>query len=487
MVTLVAEQAGKASPIITQQEIGLEKKLYNAIKDGAVATDEEAAAFIYGSSDLSANYRMLKSRLRKKVLNTIIFLDQTHASEFEPSSPEIHECELLLHQVRKLYDFGEYKVTKKLTEQILSISVSSQLTEFTVKALEYQRGISLLVQDKPKFTSINQELQLYYNLETAERKAKNIFYAARIELTGKASSKNQYLPQLVTVLHELKELWQQTSVSKIFYYYHSLRITQLEMEGNYEAIFGAIQEAEKLLKQGVLNTRWYNARFNNYIKTYAYIRTNQYALGLAFAQKHLVDYNPKSFNWFAYMENYIQLALYAREYKLAVELMAQVTGNDYLNSLSRNKRERWELHRRYLLLCCGDIKEEEYNFLKKEICAFKILSTDKEGSNLPIIIYRLIDNLIYNKFDALECQPELINKYISRHLRGEKAERVRIFLRLLLLVVKEEGDLNLIQLKSKPLLEKLSAATKSEDTYAELEIVPYEHLWELVINGLQRK
>lgn len=95
--------------------------------------------------------------------------------------------------------------------------------------------------------------------------------------------------------------------------------------------------------------------------------------------------------------------------------------------------------------------------------------------------------MIHNNFDALESQPELINKYIFRHLRGEKAERVRVFLRLLLLIVKEEGDLNQIQSKSRFLLEKLTAAMKPEDTFAELETVPYEHLWELVIDGLQRK
>ncbi|MBF9254878.1 hypothetical protein I2I11_16365 [Pontibacter sp. 172403-2] len=488
LVKLVAEQSGKASPLITQQEEdSFEKKLFDAINEGAVTTDEEAAAYIYGSANLSASYRMLKSRLRKKVLNSFIFLEQAHPNKFKICAHEISECGIMLHQARKLSNSGEYKAAQKLTEQILLISISAELTEFTIKALEYQRDVCLLIHDKPKYAYLSVELQKYYLQETAERKAEMLFYTAKMELSGKATSRNKYLPQIITVLKELGALWEQTNASKIFNFYHSLTITWLELTGNYEGIFGAIEEAEKLLEQGKLNPKWYNARFNNFIKTYAYIRTNQYELGLAFAQEHWTDYNPKSFNWFAFMENYMQLAIYSRKYKLAVELMKQVKDNNYFNSLSRNKQERWELHRRYLLLCYAAIKEEAPGFLKKEICAIKILSADKEGANLAIIVFDLVDSLLKKKYDVLENQPELISKYISRNLKGNKAERVRVFLRLLLLVVKEDGNFRQIKVKSKLLLEKLSAATKPDDIFAELEIVPYEHLWEQVYDGLLRK
>jgi len=488
LVRLVAEQSGKTSPLITQQEEdSLEKKLYNAITEGAVTSDEEAAAYIYGSGNLSANYRMLKSRLRKKVLNSVIFLEKTQSNGAKLCSQEINECSMLLHQARKLLSFGQHKTVQKISEQIFSISVAAELTEFTIKALELQRDISILVLNKHRFTYLSSELKKYYLKETAERKAENLFYTAKIELAGKAITKFRYASKLPVVINELRDLWEQTKASRAFYFYISLIIAQLEIKGDYKGIFEAVGEAEKLLKQGILNPKWYNARFNNFIKTYAYIRTHQYELGVAFAREHLSDYNPNSFNWFAFIENYVQLAIYSRKYKLAVELMEQVVGNNYFNVLSRSKQERWELHRRYLLLCHVNLTEAVPNILKQELCAIKILSTDKEGANLAIIIFHLLNNLINYKYDILENQPELVSKYISKYLRGERAERVRTFLRLLLLVVKEEGNLKRIEVKSKPLLAKLAAVPDSEDAFVELEIVPYEHLWELVLNRIHSR
>ena len=50
-------------------------QLYNAVKNGEVETDEEAAFLIYGEKVQSNKYRNLKSNLKKRLFNTVFHID----------------------------------------------------------------------------------------------------------------------------------------------------------------------------------------------------------------------------------------------------------------------------------------------------------------------------------------------------------------------------------------------------------------------------
>lgn len=70
LVRLVVERSSRYFPLINQQdEKSLETRFFNLIRQGDIASDEDAAAALYGKRALSANYRMLKSRMRKRLLN----------------------------------------------------------------------------------------------------------------------------------------------------------------------------------------------------------------------------------------------------------------------------------------------------------------------------------------------------------------------------------------------------------------------------------
>ncbi|WP_347158612.1 hypothetical protein [Pontibacter chitinilyticus] len=489
LVKLVSSRLGKGSPVINQQDdVSLEGKLFQAISNGTVSSDAEASSLLYGDSAITPNYRMLKSRLRKKVLNSVFFLEYLEQDKLKVCFKETHDCQHLLYLAQRLTDFGAFKTAAKLVEQALVIANSAELVPQIIKALEVQRMLYLVLNDKRNFPLINEKLRKYYQLEDLERKADALFCDARFELKGSVSARRSFLTKFPKIIEEVKALWEQSLLSKVYGYYHQLNISWYELNGDYEGLYQQLEQTEKLVHEGKLNIIWVNVKFNNFMKVYACLRTSQFEQGLSFAEEHLRDYEPYGINWFSFIENYIQLALYTKQYTLAAELLKKVLNNSYFSALTSSRKELWELHRRYMQFVFSQAcKEHEYGFLKQKIAELKELSTDKEGANLAIIIIQFLESIAADKYELLEVQYERVGKYITKYLRGDKAERPRTFLRLLLLVLKGSGNYKYVAQKCKPLLEKLVAAKKTENAFAEYELVPYEHLWELVLHLLQRQ
>ncbi|NJN28465.1 MAG: hypothetical protein HC819_22080 [Cyclobacteriaceae bacterium] len=75
--------------------------------------------------------------------------------------------------------------------------------------------------------------------------------------------------------------------------------------------------------------------------------------------------------------------------------------------------------------------------------------------------------------------------YMSNHFKENFSYRTRTMYKLLNIVVENELNLKSIQFKSRYLVKKLQENQVVGNAYTEFEIVPYEHLWELIINMLK--
>ncbi|PRY07312.1 hypothetical protein CLV24_12450 [Pontibacter ummariensis] len=488
LIHLVVERGSKSSMFVNQQdEESLETKLFNLVKQNQVTTDQDAASLLYGKNTLPASYRMLKSRLRKKLFNQLHFL-KFPTGKYRGSVIHRYECDGLLLEAQSLMLGGELKMAGKVIDQALNIAKSSELNSIIVRALELKQSVSLMAADQKAYGTADVELQKYYEIESRERKATKLFGRASMELNQGVLVRSQFLSKVPMVLKELYALWQETNSSLIFEAYHILSIHFLELTGDYEAIHQTIERAELLLNEGKVSPAWFNHRYNSFIKVYALLQTRQFEQGIEQAEQYIKHFTAYSLNWYAFQENYLLLALHSQKLELATELIGSCLSNLGVNKLQSSAKERWELYRRYLLLSVKHQRlkstDQISNIFLTELTA---LPKDKEGFNLSLLVLDAIELLSNPNLDDYEPLAERIRKYISKYLRGEKAERGRLFLRMLLLVIKEGLDPAQSREKGERLLEKLSVALPPGDAFAEVEIVPYEHLWELVLNLLERR
>ncbi|RDV14279.1 hypothetical protein DXT99_15230 [Pontibacter diazotrophicus] len=488
LVRLVVERSNKSSPLINQQdESSLETKLFKLIKQGEVERDEDAALALYGKESLSATYRMLKSRLRKKLFNQLHFLDFP-TSKFKAHSVENYQCNVSMLEVQCLLIADEFQIADKLINQVIAMAKADGLTSVMVRALEQKQVVNSAIYSKRAYKEAENELLKYYELLACEREATKLFQLTSLELKSGVSNRNKFLPELLEVISELNVLWEKSQSSRIFDLYHILSIQYLELCGNYKAISDAVEKAEKLLNEGRIHSNWFNHRYNAFIRIYALLRTRQYETGISLAQEYLLLFEPHTVNWFAYMENYLLLALHSKNYELASELMQQSLGNQHIHTIQNAAKERWELYRKYLLMMHTIMPSINVKNLPQGVLTeLVMLPKDKAGFNLSLLVLDTIKSFSIQSIDDYESQAERMRKYISKYLRGEKSERPRLLLRLLLLVIKE--GLHPIRSKEKgqKLYDKLSQMAPPGDAFAEVEIIPYEHLWELVLKVLEKR
>jgi hypothetical protein len=105
-------------------------------------------------------------------------------------------------------------------------------------------------------------------------------------------------------------------------------------------------------------------------------------------------------------------------------------------------------------------------------------SKDKQGFNVAILILQFLQNLKTGDVELLVSRIESLKQYAKRHLSDRTAQRSRLFIRLLALIPQHWDNAEVCRRKGKKLLHQLMVTPSPGDAYAEIESVPYVHLWE---------
>jgi hypothetical protein len=464
------------------KRLSKDMELFYGIQKAEYTTDQQAAASLYGGTPDQASYKMAKSRLRKKLLNHLFFLDFNNRSKISHKFEQ--ECLNLLHQARMLINLGEYKTSERLLNKLLKISFEAEFTYITVSSLELLLMIYAQVGKSYLFYKNKEVLIHYRNILKFEQEAEDYYNTARLELSKSVQARKEFLPKLVPLLERLKKLWKQSYSFNNFHYYYKLKIFLYDMVGQPAEIIAVTIESDQLFEQGKINAMRFDHRFNKFMNVHAYLRSKDYKKGLLLAGEYIHSFDQSSNNWFAFMENYFLLALHAREYTLALQLITQATQNPFFSKISRMAKERWSLYRSYLYFV--NPSESLYTDFTYQTLINSVpeYSKDKQGFNVAILILQYLYFLKKRDLESLLHRIEAMRKYAGTHLRDNFSDRAKALFKLLMIPVKEDFKPMYCRKKGKYLYEKLQVISPPGEAYAEIEIIPYEHIWEMILDIL---
>jgi hypothetical protein len=92
------------------------------------------------------------------------------------------------------------------------------------------------------------------------------------------------------------------------------------------------------------------------------------------------------------------------------------------------------------------------------------------------------------RYDALIDRVEAIEKYKDRYLDKENNFRSNIFVRLLLEIPKRDFSFTQISRKTEKLVARLNEAPlEIANQSHDLEILPYEDTWEIILEELRKR
>jgi len=201
--------------------------------------------------------------------------------------------------------------------------------------------------------------------------------------------------------------------------------------------------------------------------------------------------------WFNVRNHLFNAYLSTKNYTMAYKYLIEALNEDSLKKLNESFREPWLIKEAYmqLLLKMGKVTEVEDS--KNKLRPFRInrflnevplYSRDKSGRNIAILIIHVLFLFIQKKDDELQRRLDALGQYSFRYLRNDETLRSNAFIKMLQKLPDANYHPKGIERRVYKFYKRLVATPMniSEDS-AETEVIPYEHLWEIVLELLQMR
>jgi hypothetical protein len=493
LVQLVTRNKLKSIDVLDFAEDGNSRlgQLYNLISEGKVETDQQAAEMLYPESDNTSGYRKLKNKLRKKLINSLLLVDLNQASYSDRKSA-YHQCYKEWAAIRILLAKNAWTIAVEIAERILKHSMKYEFTELTLDLLGIMRlHYGTRLGDLKKFEEYKRLALEYEPIYIAENKAEMLYTELIVHYVNNKSTKTNLQKKAELALMELSDSLRRFNSYRLHLYGGMIRLMISSTVNKHE---DTISTCEDLIE--FFESKDYRAetplQAAYYQKLVCHCQLRQFEPGKEAAEKCLELIENGNVNWFKYYEMYFMLAMYTGNYKEALEVFYKVTKHKRFGYLTDSAREVWLIYEAYLyfIVEAGLLDPaEEYSEIKsfrlgRFLNETEIFSKDKSGMNVAIIIFQIIYFMVKGQYGKVVDKSEGIQKYCTRYLKEEHTARSYHFIRGLLAIA-AAGDYGSEKREKAESYKDQFTSLQDKETGQtfQIEIIPYETLWDTIFNA----
>lgn len=205
------------------------------------------------------------------------------------------------------------------------------------------------------------------------------------------------------------------------------------------------------------------------------------------------DYGGKlpqgNFNWYVVNINFIINLFHSKKYALAKNIIDLSVGHKSFLNQPEIVKEHLYLFNAYLnfLISVGkirDVKEKLDFSLGKFINQVPEYTKDKLSLNIAIIIIQILFFLHRRQYNKIIDRIESLQLYSYRHLRKDETFRSQCFIKMIAEMVRADFRKQGTMFRTQKWLNKLNTMSLTEFPNADIEIIPYPHLWEMILEQL---
>lgn len=182
---LISRQKVRKVDVLTEDVLNAKnskfRDLYEGLRDGTIRSDREAAQRLYQAEPSDTRYRQLKSRFRKRLLNTLFFVDQSrpHRSSFDQT---YHNCQRDWSLINILRVNGAQEASLQMARSLLTVCQNYGFAELTAQTARFLANHAAEIGDVKSGTKLqeiidasNQTYQFELNSEAILRRARLLF------------------------------------------------------------------------------------------------------------------------------------------------------------------------------------------------------------------------------------------------------------------------------------------------------------------------
>ncbi len=467
-------------------------QLFRAVQEGKVNSDEEAAQLLYNSPKNSAKYRNLKFHLKKRLLNTVLFIESNtnnnRAKIYQECWKEWAACNIVR------IDMGDVLATK-IAKGILKKAVKFEFDDLIIPVSLFLRNYyAIRYENKTKFDYYNQLYKRHEEIYKYNNLAKEYYNRLLLDHAVKTVAINPRIKEDSDHYYNLLKPFKDKIQSKLFHY-TLFQIRLLGAMGIYD-----YERAKQICIEGLtlIENPQKGKRINplNFYlnKLVCHIQLREFEEGKQTAQKCEQLLTAGTFNWFKTKEYLFMLAMHTENYQEAYTTYWEVMNNKRFKQYKELLEETWHINRMYLhfLVLSQQVKVEETDTTFNKIRLGRFLnqvpsfSKDKSGMNIPVLIIQLAFLIIQQHYDQAEERIDALTKYLSRHIKSDSPQfRCYYFIKVLMQIPILGFQLNGLDKKVRKYFDKMQTVEINFNSQAhELEVLPFPVLWNFIKKGL---
>lgn len=472
---------------------GVEQELFDLIYPSNKLSDEELAQKLFRTDPKHKDFGALKLKLYKKVSRELLNYrpNMSSSTRFQKAVYytilDFAVFNLLIGKGRRQLAFQMAKRIFRHAKDYHQTLINYSLSLFIFK----HYGSHLWDSERAEY--YYELSKKYSKILALERDANYLNAKITAKIYGKSKTKDE---EMLALKKELDKLPIPTLDVESYHYPFSYYISKISLElfqGNYSNIIEECKKACVFFEQLPYD---HHALISNFIaqQTSAYLQ-----LGMLDEAKVTIDrlnqrFSADRIQWYNLKEVALLICINRKEYQDAYDICQEVVNQTALNAQVPYVQESWRLFEAYLAFLLQINVVEDNNPKRKKFRVKRFLNdvpkfdTQKQLMNIPIIIAQLLFAIAEKDYDAIEDRVMALKSYCSKYLKKDSENfRSNCFIKMLLKIpisnfhpisTRRNASLFYDRLREMPL--KLSPQR------VEIEVIPYEDLWEIILEFLKR-
>jgi hypothetical protein len=469
-------------------------EFYEALMAGKFKNDRDAATFLYDCSPTDDKYRQLKSRFRKRLLNTLFFLD-TNTPSTANYDRAYFSCNKEWTLVRILIVNNAHLTAVDQAKTVLSTALKYRFADVIVNCCRILRQYASLAGNEAEFEEYDTRLKEYSLVLEAETQSEELYQRVLLQYSKPAGEIVHLVEKFGEYCDALVALSESYSASSIVYYNMLLVWTyRFEIQRDYENMLQVCARAEQYIEENPDFLQQDKLATFHLKKMSAYLHLRDFKNGRANVEKSLQLFQEGSDEWFLFMEYYLLLAFHTDNFLNVFAIFNRAKANPKFKKLDSDSREKWKVYEVYMSYFLESNKGQQAEAFKAQAKKnFKVSRFLNDAVLYPkeqrvLSIHLLIAQLLFlldnnNLVQAAE-KVDRLKSYIPKQLENQEHFRMIQFIRLLNQLAKANFQPNNLENTEKHYDHLIEQPFFYRGLLNELEIVPFEKLWNHILARL---
>lgn len=460
--------------------------LYNGLVNNEFSGESEVANKLFKTDPGNRNFRNTKARLKQKLLNNLFFLDY-HKSSYTAYQRAYYECLNEIHQIKILLQEGANCIAIRKIPALIKKSIEYELYEIALDATILNRNeLSRLGKCTPVNVS-EEDIKRIRLIQGEISKCEDLYFDTLVLMNKSVSSYERIMNEIPRNIQRIKRASKRYQLRRLDVIACKLELNYHTINQDYKGILNVCSYLENKYVRNGLERINVDIQFNElvFLKLFSLYVMDKNEAGIKYAEKVQGIFRQGNTEWFKFKEYQFLILMKAEKYHQATKVFRTVRINKNFSKLTETDQERWQIYRVYLLFV-NDSKLIKWGF---DIDKFNESTPGFDKSLQGYTIATLIIQFLFYFREAdiknQKMKLQQLSQLSSVHLDKRHNYRNSLFIRMLEIISEREYNFESISEKGATYLHKLKNAPIPPDGKLEIEVIPFERLWEYILNILK--